>query len=285
LKYLFVAERDWANIGYLLARSLQSIGEDAKAVCFQPHSFYNQGAELIAEEPYLILTDEAEVIVAMHSTFRVCDYKKLWVFHGGALYRRNSVQVNRAFNPIIEGSLIQTWNLLNLGARNPHCVLPPIDLSIEPDYTYYGKLFAHYPHKALMKGTDIILKVVKELSAKFSWSDKLVPHDINMNRMAACDVYIEQMWGREWGLTALEAAALGKIVITNFQGLEDYRKQYGECGLVVANNEDELRQEVTEIMNWTPEQILEKKKATREWVETYHSFEAVGRRLKEILND
>ena len=103
--------------------------------------------------------------------------------------------------------------------------------------------------------------------------------------MSECDIYIEQICKHEWGITALEAAALGKIAITTFRGLEEYRKQYGDCELVVANTENELRERVEEIMSWTPEQILEKKKATRRWVETYHSFEAVGQRLKKIIGE
>lgn len=276
---LFVADHDWANMGYLLAKSLQAVGVNAKAISFHAHPFYDETAEICTEESYTDYHDKADVIVAMHSIYKPRKPKRLFVFHGGSIYRDNSSRLNWAFNPIIEGSIIQHWDFLDKGAKNPHWLLPPVHLTIEPDYEYHGTKFAHYPRNRWVKGTGNILRVIPSVE----YSDKLVTHQANLERMAKCDVCIEQLCGHEWGITALEAAALGKIVVTTFRGLKDYENQYGKCELVIANTEDELRERIKEIRTWDESQILKKKKATRKWVETYHSFESVGSRLKAII--
>ena len=280
---LFVSNNDWANMGYLLAKSLQSVGVNAKAITSHKHPFgYKEEAELCTDSLYAEYVAKAKVVVAMHSEYKPCNYKKLWVFHGGSAYRHNHVKLNELFNPLVTGTILQHWEFLNKGAKNPYWVLPPIDLSIKPDYTHHGKLFAHYP-RGSAKGTRDIVYICEELGVRLNCNTKIIPHNENMKRMSDCDIYIEMVSGPEWGMTALEAAALGKIVVTTFNGLDDYKRQYGECELVVANNKEELRERIKEIMNWTEEEILEKKKATRQWAERYHSFQAVGQRLKDIL--
>jgi len=286
---LFVARDDYSNLGYLLSKSLNSVGVEAKAISFNPNDFnYPETAEICNMESYSRYAASAEVIVAMQSQYFQCNLtgKKLFIFHGGSIYRHNSSRLNNAFNQIVTGTILQHWDFLDKGAKNQHWLLPPVDTElIQPDYTYHDKLFAHYPHKADMKGSNKIVKILKEAKTHYLYDDTTIDWSDNLKRISECDIYIEQLCPHEWGLSALEAAALGKIVITTFRGLEDYRKQYGECELVIANTEDELEQQVKEIMTWSKEQILEKKMATREWAEKYHSFEAVGQRLKEILNE
>jgi len=286
---LFISDYDWANMGYLLAKSLQSVGVDARAITFHKHPFgYTESAEICMAKSYEEYGASANIIVAMHSTWRpwsaewnICNNKKLFVFHGGSIYRQNYEKINKFFNPVVTSSIVQHWDFINKGAKNPYWLLPPVDLSIEPDYTYHNKLFAHYPRHPKIKGSEIILRVLPNID----YSEEIIPHQANLERISKCDIYIEQLCEHEWGLTALEAAALGKIVITTFRGLEEYRRQYGECELIVANTESELRQRVNEIMVWNEEQILEKKIATRKWAEKYHSFKAVGQRLKGIIED
>jgi len=262
-------------------KSLQSVGVEAKAITFHRHSFgYAEQAELCTDDLYAEYVAKADVVIAMHSVYKPCN-KKVFVFHGGSAYRANFVRLNEFFNRIVAGTILQHWEFLDKGAKNPYWLLPPADLSIQPDYTYHGKAFAHYP-RGTQKGTETILRAFDGIP--ITYSDKSVPHQENLNRMSQCDIYVEMVCQPEWGMTALEAAALGKIVITTFHGLEDYRKRFGECELVVANTGDELKEKVKEILSWTEKEILGKKKATRKWVETLHSFEAVGRRLKAIIN-
>ena len=114
----------------------------------------------------------------------------------------------------------------------------------------------------------------------------------NLRRMSRCDIYIESLNidstsdnQHDWSLTALEAAALGKIVITNFRNQQRYEKEYGECGLLVANSKKELENILLKLIHSSPEQLIELQRKTRKWVETHHSLKAIGLRFKKIIKN
>jgi len=89
----------------------------------------------------------------------------------------------------------------------------------------------------------------------------------------------------EWGMTTLEAAALGKIVVTNFLSIDRYKIEYGECPLFVCNTLEQLEKNILYLSKMNKEEILEKKKETRAWVEKFHSYKAVGERLKGFYEE
>ena len=88
----------------------------------------------------------------------------------------------------------------------------------------------------------------------------------------------------EWGITALEAAALGKIVVTNFLSIDRYKIEYGDCPLVVCNTIDQLKDNISELSKMSKEEILEKKeenvsiriKNTRLFLELARALEVGG---------
>ena len=153
----------------------------------------------------------------------------------------------------------------------------------------------HLPRDAAIKGSETINRVCREYSAKhdfhYFYSSWRVPWEQNIERMARCDVYIAAckpvLYGKLYGggieITDLEAAALGLIVITHFTNSDLYEKEYGRHELLVANNEEQLRSCLDTVVAMTKEQRAEKMAATRTWVETYHSYEAVGNKLKGLL--
>lgn len=292
MNWLFVSYDDWANAGYLYSKAVESAGEQSKAICLHRlENNYPESAEFCDGEQYFDYANQSDVIVAMHSLYSPVPLinKKLFVFHGGTTYRNYSSRINNYFNPIVDGTIIQIHGFLDRGAKNQKWVLPPVDTElIQPDYTYHSHTFAHYPSKPYMKGTKDILEVMSPQAGyynggKFLYSDELKPWEDHIKRVNDCDIYIEQMIYGDWGIAALEAAALGKIVITNFTGLEDYNKEYGKCELMVANNKEELLRVVKEIKEWDEDQLTEKKIATRKWVEDNHSFKAIGKRLVSII--
>jgi hypothetical protein len=291
-KWLFVSYDDWANAGYLYSKAVESAGEQSKAICLHKleHTF-PESSEFCDLGQYLDYANQSDVIVAMHSIYSPIPTKnkKLFVFHGGTIYRNYSSRINNHFNQIVDATIIQSYEFLDKGAKNQKWVLPPVDTKlIQPDYVYHDHTFAHYPSKPYVKGTKEILEVMSPEAryyngGRFLYSHELKPWEAHLKRVNDCDIYIEQMIYGDWGIAALEAAALGKVVITNFTGLEEYNKEYGNCELVVANNKTELNYKINEILAWSKDELLEKKKATRKWVEDYHSLEAIGNRLKELV--
>jgi hypothetical protein len=221
------------------------------------------------------------------------------VFHGGTDYRQNFRKVNRKFNRIVEKSIIQTADMLGLGAKNEVWVLPAVDSEkLKPVYERISskKVIGHFPSSEANKNTDLIIEVIWRLKAdplidsKFvfipptggtGWSE-------NIKRMSECDIYIEacapkqrkRKYG-EWGITALEAAALGKTVVTHFLSLDKYEQEYGDCALNVANSAQDLEGVLRKLIEMDNNELLRNKKKTRKWLETNHSYQAVGRRLIE----
>ena len=67
--------------------------------------------------------------------------KKVVVFHGGGKFRLNHKAICSQFNPIVDCSLIQTYDLFGLGAKDERWLLPPIDLSkIKPEKLVQNRL-------------------------------------------------------------------------------------------------------------------------------------------------
>lgn len=302
---LFVSHSDWANVGYLFAKSLQSIGKDAVAVTKKrhPYSYPHQANLIRSNEELQSLAKKADVIVWMHSVYTPLKIdlaeKKLAVFHGGSAYRNNHKAVNAVFNPHVQVSLIQTTNLWGLGAKNEKLISPPVDtVALRPIYVEAEKIVVgHYPSAGKKwtncKGTKEIegviyrLKKNPELKYQFEFrhSMQLIPWVKNIQRVSECDIYIEShgQVGAGFGLSGLEAAALGKVVITRWLKPNPYFEEYGITPLCIANTTTELYNNLVELIVESKSKRRELRKAHHEWVEENHSFEAVGRRLKKIL--
>ena len=113
----------------------------------------------------------------------------------------------------------------------------------------------------------------------------------NIERMRNCDIIIEthqpslNLDGRgskvfgEWGNTAIEGASLGKSVITNSLTTDYYSQEYGDMGLHIANDEEDLVSNLYELVHMGRQKVLEDGEKTREWVVNNHSMEATALRL------
>ena len=236
--------------------------------------------------------------------------KKVVVQHGGRTYRVAHETINTMFNEFADAALIQMPDLLNLGANNEHLIYYPVDTKrLQPKYkrNHEKLIIGHFPTAQINKGSVMIVQTLKkmyddmpEFKEKFAYMgpedfiktrDWLLVWTEHLKRVAYCDVIIEtiamEVQNRpfgEWGNQAIEAAALGKIVITNSQSTELYKKEYGpDCALNIANNENELQEQLVRILSMTDDEILKEKQRTRAWVEKYHSMEATAARLKEKI--
>jgi len=120
---------------------------------------------------------------------------------------------------------------------------------------------------------------------------KNISHNNHLKRIAKSDIYIEHQCYRldgekygEFGITALEAAALGKIVITCSSAIKKYNFEYGDCPLFISNCEEEFIDTINNIMKMTDEEISEHQKLTRDWVCKNHSYDALADRLINFYN-
>jgi hypothetical protein len=319
MKVMFLSETDYASVGYLFAQSLRSVGINSVALAKSPRSarkhapydiYYGKDHTIVSK--YI---KECDVIVWMHSAFiKLKRYvpsirgKKLAVFHGGSRYRNDPKRWNKIFNPRASVSLIQTYNLLGLGAKNEKWILPPVDIeSILPNYTPRSNTYpkdqrfyiGHYPSSPEAKNSAEINEVMARLEHDpyignrfvYDYSDKLVPWKENLQRIRGCDIYIESLSKEingkvtdDWGVTALEAAASGCVVLSVFRSSEAYLREHGSSAAVLRLNDGEdLEKHIRKLVGGTREELFNLQEASRGWVEEHHSYKAVGRRLKKAL--
>ena len=309
IKVVILSMSDWANLAYNICEALKSVGVDAVSFKKNKHSFaYPKQSATFKSKLISDALNKADIIQYMHS--RIVNLggdhseKKRVVMHGGSRYRQNSTKMNNIFNPIVDMTIIQTGDMLGLGAKNEKWLLPPINTnSIQPNYKFYGNnvspIFAHYPSSVKEKGTKRIVKIINKLKLRnyFRHNQTKVKWRNQIARINECDVYIEMFNMKQigksnnkpygsWGMSCLEAAALGKIVITNFLSIDRYGIEYTkDCPLIVCNNLKELRRNIYKVSKMKESEITNIKKLTRKWVEDFHSYQAVGQRLKGFYNE
>lgn len=310
---LFCCVQDWAYVGYELAQAAHAVGIPTAYAVMEKHVFnYPLQDKYIMKDHNQMKAyhRHATHIVLMHSQILLyddVDYsdKKIYVFHGGTAYRQNHTEINKVCNPLVKKTIIQTYDLWNLGAERKVWLLPCVDTDlIKPNgFEMIDKklVIGHHPSSNIKGTRETILPVLHEFHAhgydfrlnlgkgylmnRISWAE-------NFAAMQDCDVYVEAIYPdqykiKEFGVTALEAAAMGKIVITNFEHKAEYEKEYGcECPFLVANNEQQFRLLIHHILeNYTVQDLSEAKIRTRFWVENHHSRIAVGNRMKTKIFD
>lgn len=238
--------------------------------------------------------------------------KHVVVQHGSSTYRTNPRVSNELFNPLTDATIIQCPDLFNLGAKNEHLIYYPVDTDLlqptfRPIESKEKFKIGHFPSTASVKGTPLILKEINRaqnldsLKNKFEYigvgtkvggpagnGEARLPWPQHLDRVRNADIMIETVnplvkdkkFG-EWGNTALECAALGKIVITNSLSADMYKEHYGDCALHIANNAEELQSQIQKIVSYSPEELLEKQMQSREWAVKNHSMGATAKRIWE----
>ena len=184
---------------------------------------------------------------------------------------------------VIVGSVVHVaclprWDVLPVTAY-------PIDVgAIEPvPPSREGSVrIVHSSNHRGAKGTDFLIAAVDELKEE-GYDVELdvierVPNTEAVARMAAADIYVDQLiFG--YAMAALEAMALGKVVISGLEESPDYtlfrRYSYlGECPILPASPETisrVLRELIADREHWAA--IGE---ASREYVGRWHSYEAAA---------
>ena len=303
MKVLCIASTDSANVGFLLSQALNSIGVESRAVAIFPAPRpEGLSAEEMTKYQIAKIAVDYDVIQFMHSTWIDLKIdlkdKLISVFHGGYKYRNTPKETAAFWNKKAGLQLVQTGDLLGLGVENEEWFLPPVDTDLlYPIDSINEKLkVLHCPSKPIKKGTEPFRKVMlrlskdKNLKGKFTWEiGSKVNWKKNIHRMSMCDIYFDacllKIKGNPygfWGMAALEAAALGKVVVTHFAHKEkEYIERYGMHYLQVANDMKQLRERMLYLLN-NPEEVPRLQKETREWVVRNHSMSVVGNRLKEL---
>lgn len=303
MKVINVCKEDWANFSYDNAMAMCSVGIDAKSLKINPHTFnYENQSEIVGIEEMKQRCMDADVIQFVHSDeycfnnlMPFLKGKKINVIHAGSVYRNNPKHFNDLFNPHVNKSILALGEFVGQGAKNEVYMVGAIDTD---KYTFKDNKpskpykFAHYPSNYEVKGTrDIIEMLSAYPEIDFKYITLKVPYNEQLQRMNECDIYIElfkkELGGKvygSWGITALEAAALGKVVVTMNLSKNVYQNNYGACELITVENEKEFIDNVMMLEKITIDELQSKQLATLEWVRSKHSYKATGEYiLKHIL--
>ena len=144
----------------------------------------------------------------------------------------------------------------------------------------------HSPTNRQYKGTALILRVIEKIEREQKIEFLLIE---NMKRSellkikSTCDICIDQvggtMGGTGYGKAGLETLGMGIPTITNMT--KDYEEWLPENPFTVANNEEELYDKLNELIN-NKDLRLNLGEKGKGWVEKYHGFKSVDKKLKEL---
>lgn len=295
MKVAHICVDDWANFMFQQHEALLSVGVDSVAYKIARHPFaYENQAELCLPNEIKEKIKDASHVIIYHSDIQLAAVthqgQKVIVYHTGTKFRTS-------YKSILEESK-SLHHLIALPEFNKLIDCSYIVGAVDTDKLISQKqiskpfVVGHYPSNANVKGSSLIIESLKDISG-FQYDLNRVSYKDHLKRLDSCDIYIElfaPLQGANpygsFGMTALEAAALGKIVITqNVTGKELYESAYGECGIITIDKIDELRAAVIDLISTDDEDIKELSQLAREWVVSKHGYKATGGRLYKFLRE
>jgi len=282
---LVASDHDYSNLGHNVARSLNSIGIDCIDACLYHHGFlYESQSNKVSRSEMRMLSNMADFVIVMHSSMEVlsiCQPKDYAVYHSGTRYRTNFLRLNKFFN---KAQCVLTDQTEFMGLAK----MKYVTTAVEDNGVVHNKrknpIVGHYPSNKEVKGSSDIEKALKGYRIDFNYTK--LRHNENMKRLQKCDIYIElykpKLNNRPYGcfgVTAIEAGMMGKVVITQDLNKHIYQETYGEHPFLLAEKPTDL----PKLVDYAKENLDELRKKTREIVYKNHTFEATGKRLKQIL--
>lgn len=290
---LNICSNDYANYSHDNAKALRSIGIECLDLVLMPHRFYQEQSTLVRIEQMIEQVKRAEVVQLFHSESDLYDIikpyaRRVVIYHTGTRYRENHERLNKVFAGHRTASDQTEFSVLG----DHTYIVSPVELPVAPAYRTGRLKIGHYPSEPITKGTAEIIEMLKPFAGRYEWlhSTVRVPNSQQLERMAKCDIYIELfkpvMNGRTYGcfgVTALEAAAMGKIVVTNNLYPDVYRSAYGSCPFTTVNTPDEFHNAVDQLLRLNAKFIRDLQIETAAIVRENHSYEATGNRIMKFL--
>lgn len=298
MRVLCVSENDYGNYSHNFSKALRSVGVDCWDLVNSLHPFGYESQSVRWDVPHMVSQMKVSDVVIVHHSHPVlfelaknnCP-GKVFVTHTGTRYREGHKELDLLFKdtPAITD---QT----EFFAINPdlHYIVSPVEFELAPVIRQKPIMIGHFPSNREVKGSDKIIEMLRPFKDKFhhNWAFKIVSHAEQLERMRDCDVYIElfkpELNGRPYGcfgVTALEAAAMGKIVITNNLYPEVYSNVYGRLPFTIANTEKVFTNAVNGLINLDLQMIRDMQRQTWEIMRENHSYKATGERILKVINE
>lgn len=166
-----------------------------------------------------------------------------------------------------------------------------VSAEAEPPSTSGRIRVVHAPNHRAIKGTEALVSAIDCLKREgFDVSLRLIEgadQQVVLNAMAEADIVVDQLlFG--YALTALDAMAMGKVVITGISDEPMYKEFYSEsylseCPMVYSNTSsilDDLKDLMSRRHEWPELGVLAK-----DYVEKHHSNKATVELFEGIYRD
>lgn len=302
---------DYANFMHEITRAMLFVGMDAYDYIVNRHSYgYPEEGKPIKPDDLRLVAHDADVIQIFHSDeSALADVKKfmkpsqlLIVWHTGTRYRQRFLHFNNVFKNV-SASVFALPELYNIGgSTNPYFIMGCVDTAMlelmkKPVNSQVVKI-GHFPSNYETKKTDAIRTIFSAIDEQKNpnnityISTVQLPWMDSLTRMAECDIYFELMAPEQhgkpygsFGITALEAAAMGIPVITMCNRNDTYSHFYKQNPFHFVRNE----QEAVEVLNYLIKRVrnhqVDWSVLVRSLMLTTHSYPATGERIKKMITD
>jgi hypothetical protein len=304
-KVLNISVHDWANFAYDNMQSLRAAGINCRSLVLNKHPFdYEHTSLCVTEKQMREAISYADVIQVFHTPVQFAHMlqhcgKPVVVYHTGTTYRQSPelCHATFAFADLIVCALPELYLDAKMRGANPVYIVGGVECPGEVSFHTPNLLrIAHHPSNPAVKGTETLRPLFDLLAAGKQCETRItvdrVAYKRQLQRLEECDVYVEMMapeqTGRKYGsfgITALEAAARGKLVITNCeQDACVYTTHYGTAPFYFCNTMEELHMQLDMLImvhSQTPTLTIKAKKQARELMLQNHSHAATGQYIKK----
>ncbi|MFZ4591200.1 MAG: glycosyltransferase [Ignavibacteria bacterium] len=174
--------------------------------------------------------------------------------------------------------------------KNIHYLFFPFDVKkVEYKYAQSDRVkIIHSPTNRLYKGTEKILAVIDELKKSYDFDFILaehIPREKLLEMKRECNLSIDQVGGElggsGYGRNSIENLAMGLPTITEFFG--EYLDFLPENPFITCDINN-LKDAIVRFIK-NPELLKDYSENGRKWVEKYHSYEAVNKRVEELYTE
>ena len=293
---LNLANNDYANYSHDNAKALKAVGLECLDFVKHPHIFgYESQSIEMGKDEMITQIKKAEVIQIMHSNLQLFQLAvkfnpgaKIIIYHTGTIYRTNYKRLNNAFKGY--KTITDQTEFMELGDHE--YIVSPVDYKLSKLYNKGLKKIGHYPSSVQVKGTVKILELLENIKQDFDLlhSVENVLHADQIKRIGESDIYVElfkpKLNGNNYGcfgVTALEACSMGKIVITQNLYENIYEDNYGYCPMTIANNEEQFINNIEGLLRMSRTQFRTLQKDTHEIMKENHSYKSTGLKIAKQI--
>ena len=292
---------DWANYGYELAASLMTTNKNIIAAKLNSHVFnYQHQLPIVSADELVLLAKKCDIILLVHSAAELIQYipneTPIIPIHTGTRYRNEHIQLNNLFH-LSRCCFTDQCEFMSL-AENIHYIGTPINIDMIPKFGHEPRqpyIIGHYPSNADVKGTQKILDMLQDINPNkyiLHHSTDRVSHAEQLQRINKCDIYIElfqpTLNGKPYGcfgVTAFEAAAAGKIVITQNINPKAYTDVFGTSPFILTESESDFKFKVNYCLSMPQKELTFRQTNNYNAMKERHSYKATGERIIELIND